>query len=95
MAAPLQSYTKQEMRSVIRFHNAESAIPAEIYISILAKYGASCISKTQVYEWVRKFKNGVQNVEGFPRSGQAHRVITPQISVLLIHDALNLVSILV
>jgi hypothetical protein len=50
MATPLQSCTKQEMRSVIQFLNAEGAKPVEIYIRMLAKYGASCMSKTQVYE---------------------------------------------
>jgi hypothetical protein len=60
MAAPLQSCTKQEMRSVIRFLNAEGVKPVEIYIRILAKYSASYMSKMQVYKWVQKFKNGVQ-----------------------------------
>jgi hypothetical protein len=66
MPAPLQSCTKQEMRSVIRFLDAEGDNPVEIYIWILAKYGASCMSKMQVYEWVQKFKNGVQSVEDSP-----------------------------
>jgi hypothetical protein len=66
MPAPLQSCTKQEMRSAIRFLDAEGAKPVEIYIRILAKYGVSCTSKTQVYEWVQKFKNRVQSVEDSP-----------------------------
>jgi transposase len=45
---------------------------------MLAKYGASCMSKTQVYEWVQKFKNGAQTVEDSPRPGQAHRVVRPE-----------------
>jgi hypothetical protein len=63
MAAPLQSWTKQKMRSVIQFLNAEGAKPVEIYTRMLAKHGASCMSKMQVYEWVQKFKNRVQSVE--------------------------------
>jgi hypothetical protein len=47
---------------------------------MLAKYGASCVNKTLVYEWVQKFKNGVQIVEESPRPGQAHRVITPEMT---------------
>jgi hypothetical protein len=66
------------MRSVIRFLNAEGDKPVEIYTRMLAKYGASCMSKTQVYEWVQKFKNGVQSVEDSPRPGQARRVVTPE-----------------
>jgi hypothetical protein len=36
------------------------------------------MSKTQVYEWVQKFKNGVQSVEDYPQPGQALRVVTPE-----------------
>jgi hypothetical protein len=36
------------------------------------------MSKTQVYEWVQKFKNGVRSVEDPPWPGQAHRGITPE-----------------
>jgi hypothetical protein len=39
------------------------------------------MSKTQVYEWVQKFKNGVRTVEDSPRPGQAHRVITSEMIV--------------
>jgi hypothetical protein len=51
--------TKPHLRDVIRFLNAEAVKPAEIYMRMLAKYGASCASNTQVFEWVQKFKNGV------------------------------------
>jgi histone-lysine N-methyltransferase SETMAR len=78
MAAYLQLCTKQEMQSMIRFLDAQGAKPMEIYTRMLAKYGASCMSKTQVYEWVQKFKNRVQSVEDSPRPGQAHRGITPE-----------------
>jgi hypothetical protein len=59
MEAPLQLCTKQEMQSVIRFLNVEGAKPMEIYTRMLAKYSSSCTSKTQIYKWVQKFKNGV------------------------------------
>jgi hypothetical protein len=79
MATLLQSCTKLEMRSVIRFLDAEGAKQVEIYTRMLAKYGASCVSKTKVYpEWIQKFKNGVQSFEESPRSGQAHRFATPE-----------------
>jgi hypothetical protein len=66
MAAPVQACTKQEMRSVIRFINAGGVKLMEIYRKILAKHGTPCISKTQVYEWVQKYKNEVQMVEDPP-----------------------------
>ena len=44
MAAPIQSPTKCEVRSVIRFLNAKSERPAEIHKQIVAVYGNSAIS---------------------------------------------------
>jgi hypothetical protein len=32
----------------------------------------------RVYEWVQKFKNGVQRAEDSPWPAHAHRVITPE-----------------
>ncbi|PNF20868.1 hypothetical protein B7P43_G11698, partial [Cryptotermes secundus] len=32
----------------------------------------------KVYEWSRKFANGVTSVEDAPRPGQEHRVVTPE-----------------
>jgi len=31
-----------------------------------------------VYEWTRKFMNGISSVTDSPRPGQAHRVVTPE-----------------
>jgi len=31
-----------------------------------------------VYEWSRKFLNGVSSVTDSPRPGQAHRLVTPE-----------------
>ena len=42
------------------------------------QYGDACLSIQQVYEWTRKFLNGVSSVGDFPRPGQAHRVVTPE-----------------
>ncbi|PNF33524.1 hypothetical protein B7P43_G17639 [Cryptotermes secundus] len=42
------------------------------------QYGDACLSQQQVYEWSRKFANGVTSVDDAPRLGQAHRVVTPE-----------------
>jgi len=42
------------------------------------QYGDACLSQQQVYEWSRKFANGVTSVEDAPCPGQAQRVVTPQ-----------------
>jgi len=39
------------------------------------QYGDACLSLQQVYEWTRKFMNGVSSVRDSPRPGQAHLVI--------------------
>ena len=40
------------------------------------QYGNACLSLQQVYEWTRKFMNGISSVTGSPRLGQAHSVVT-------------------
>jgi len=42
------------------------------------QYGDACLSLQQVYEWSRKFLNGICSVTDSPRPGQAHRVVTPE-----------------
>ena len=42
------------------------------------QYGDACLSLHQVYEWTRKFMNGISSVTDSPRSGQAHRVVTQE-----------------
>ena len=42
------------------------------------QYGDVCLSLQQVYEWTRKFMNGISSVTNSPRPGQAHRVVTPE-----------------
>jgi len=42
------------------------------------QYGDACLSLQQVYEWSRKFPNGVSSVTDSPRPGQAHRVVKPE-----------------
>jgi len=77
MAAPLATCTK-EQRSVIRFLNSEGVKPFEIHRRMKVQYGDACLSLQQVYEWTRKFMNGISSVKDSPRPGQAHRVVTPE-----------------
>ena len=43
-----------------------------------AQYGDACLSLPQVYEWTRKFMNGISSVTDSARPGQPHRVVTPE-----------------
>ena len=42
------------------------------------QYGDACLSLRQVYEWTRKFMNGISSVTDSSRTDQAHRVVTPE-----------------
>ena len=72
MAAPLETCTREEQRSVIRFLCSEGVKPIEIYRRMKFQCGDACLSQQQVYEWSRKFANGVTSVEDAPRPSQAH-----------------------
>ena len=78
MAAPLATCTKEEQRSVIRFLSTEGVKPIEIHRRMKVQYGDACLSLQQVYEWTRKFMNGISSVTDSSRPGQAHPVVTPE-----------------
>jgi transposase len=42
------------------------------------QYGDACLSLQQVYEWTKKFMNGISSVTDSPRPGQTHQVVTPE-----------------
>ena len=78
MAGPLGTCTREEERSVIRFLCSEGMKPVEIHRRMKVQYGDAFLSIQQVYEWTRKFMNGISSVTDSPRPGQAHRVVTPE-----------------
>jgi len=78
MTAPPVTCIKEEQRSIIRFLRGEGVKPIEIHRRMEVQYGDACLSVQQVYEWSRKFLNGVNSVTDSPRPGQAHRVATPE-----------------
>ena len=78
MAAPLSTCTKEEQRSVIRFLSSEGVKPSEIHRRMEVQYGDACLSLQQLYEWSRKFLNGVSSVADSPRPGQVHCVVKPE-----------------
>jgi transposase len=59
-----------EIRSVIRFLNARNVKPADIHRQICEVYGENAMSDGMVRKWVRKFKEGRDNVHDEPRSGR-------------------------
>jgi len=55
--------------SVIRFLSSEGVKPVEIHRRMKVQYGEACLSLQQVYEWTRKFMNGISSVKDTPRPG--------------------------
>ena len=70
MAAPIQSSTKCEVRSVVRFLNAKGERPAEIHKQIVAVYG-NVMNRQNVTKWCREFSEGRTDVHFEQRSGRA------------------------
>jgi len=52
--------------------------PIKIHRQIKGKYADACLPLQQVYEWVRKFMNGISSVTDSSRPDQAHRILTPE-----------------
>ena len=70
MVAPLATCTKEEQR-VIYFLSSEGVKHIEIHRRMNVQYGDACLSLQQVYEWTRKFMNGIRSVTDCPRPGCA------------------------
>ena len=69
MAAPLATYVKEEQRLSSVFLSSEGVKPIEIHRRMNVQYGDACLSLQQVYEWTRKFMNGISSVTDSPRPG--------------------------
>jgi hypothetical protein len=61
---------KAEQRVNVKFH-AKLAKPAtETYSLLMDVYGDECLSRTQVFEWFIRFKEGRGEIEDDPRPGR-------------------------
>jgi len=60
-AVVLATCAKEEQRSVIRFLSSEGVKPIEILRRMKVQYSDACLSLQQVYEWTRKFMNGISS----------------------------------
>ncbi|KAJ4441807.1 hypothetical protein ANN_11666 [Periplaneta americana] len=59
-----------EVRSVIKFFNAQSIAPIEIHRQLCQVYGPNIMSKQMVRCWCRQFSEGRQSVHVEDRSGR-------------------------
>ncbi|GBM73825.1 hypothetical protein AVEN_75252-1 [Araneus ventricosus] len=59
-----------EVRSVIRFLNANNVKQAEIHRELVEIYGENVMTDGMVGKWVRQFSDGRTNVHDEARSGR-------------------------
>ena len=55
--------------SVICFLSSEGVKPIEIHRRMNVQYGDARLSLQQLYEWTRKFMDGIKSVTDYPRPG--------------------------
>ncbi|KAJ4446185.1 hypothetical protein ANN_12878, partial [Periplaneta americana] len=70
MEALIPSPAACEVRSVIKFFNAQSIAPVEIHRQLCQVYGANIMSKQMMRRCCRQFSEGRQSVHDEERSGQ-------------------------
>lgn len=78
MATPLNFWSKEEVRAVIRFLNARKVAPSEIYHQLREVYGDNVISKSRVYEWCKCFNQGRLSIGDDARSGRPRTSTTDE-----------------
>ena len=82
-----------EIRSVIRFLNAQKLKPIEIHRQLEEVYGKACISVQHVRKWCREFSEGRTDVHNEQRSGRpsvSHEVVAKIECILLVDQRVTL-----
>ncbi|GFY44713.1 tubulin polyglutamylase ttll6 [Trichonephila inaurata madagascariensis] len=72
----LNSWTKEEVRVVIRYEWARGVSGTEIHNRLVEVYGPGVMSKQMVRRWCRTFSDGRQQVEDIPRAGRTRTATT-------------------
>jgi hypothetical protein len=78
MATSLQTCIREEQRSLIHFLSSEGVKPTEIHKKMKMQYRDTCLSLQQVYEWDKKFKNGMSSVADADGPDRPHTACTPE-----------------
>ncbi|GFR06800.1 histone-lysine N-methyltransferase SETMAR [Trichonephila clavata] len=72
----LNSWSKEEVRAVIRYEWARGVSGTEIHNPLVEVYGSGVMSKQMVRRWCRTFSDGRQQVEDIPRAGRTRTATT-------------------
>src|SRR5215469_4145370 len=70
MATPLNYWSSDVVRAVIRFLNAKHVSPTEIHIQLVEVYGKNVMTKCSVFKWCKKFDEGRNSICDESRSGR-------------------------
>jgi transposase len=68
-----------EQRANIKFCFKTGKIATETFQLIPQAYGGNAVSRTRVFEWYARFRDGRENLEDDERSGRARAVRKPDI----------------
>ncbi|KAJ4426206.1 hypothetical protein ANN_27015 [Periplaneta americana] len=82
MEALIPSPAACEVRSVIKFFNAQSIAPIEIRRQLCQVYGPNIMSKQMVRRWCRQFSEGRQSVHDEERSGRPSLINDDRVEVV-------------
>ncbi|KFM68857.1 hypothetical protein X975_23571, partial [Stegodyphus mimosarum] len=84
----LNSWSKEEVRAVIRYEWARGVSGTEIHNRLVEVYGPGVMSKQMVRRWCRTFSDGRQQVEDIPRAGRT-RTATTESNVRKVDDRIR------
>ncbi|PNF14668.1 hypothetical protein B7P43_G11440 [Cryptotermes secundus] len=73
----------EEQRSIVRFLTAEGVGGRVIHCLMSVVYGEHSMSRSRVLVWHKRFREGRVPLQDDARTGQAHRVITPDVIAAL------------
>ncbi|KAJ8953153.1 hypothetical protein NQ318_017180 [Aromia moschata] len=63
----------------------------EAYAMLKEVYGNECLSRTQVFEWFQRFKEGRETTEDDPRPGRhSTSKRTKTVKKLILHESFNM-----
>ncbi|KAJ4436264.1 hypothetical protein ANN_18895 [Periplaneta americana] len=82
MEALIPSLAACEVRSVIKFFNAQSIAPIEIHRQLCQVYGPNIMSKQMVRRWCRQFSEGRQSVHDEERSERPSLINDDRVEVM-------------
>lgn len=83
----MASTDRLEIRSVIKFCQQLGETPTNTYKKIITAKGKDSVSRTLVFDWHRRFKNGEESIED--RDGRGRKRKITSTSVTAIADALR------